>query len=98
LISFFLHFSCFSSSWSTSSNSSFLVSLASVCNTTNENKHKELFNFEFPYINQEFIEHPPKKQKIFEIFKTNKKLGRIKKILNIKENMINYQKIILLEK
>ena len=65
-------------------------------NTTNENKLKELFNFEFPYINQEFIEHPPKKQKIFEINKMNKKIGRIKKnsIYKGKHNKLSEDNII----
>ena len=48
-------------------------------NTTNENKDKDIFNFEFPFIKHEVIEHPLKKQKIFEIIKMNKKIGRIKK-------------------
>ena len=48
-------------------------------NSTNENKVKREFNFEFSFLKQEVIEHPIKKQKIFEIFKMNKKLGRIKK-------------------
>jgi hypothetical protein len=65
-------------------------------NTTNENKLKELFNFEFSYINQEFIEHPPKKQKIFEIIKMNKKIGRIKKnsIYKGKHNKLSEDNII----
>lgn len=48
-------------------------------NSTNENKVKEFFNFELPFIKQEVREHPLKKQKIFEIIKMNKKIGRIKK-------------------
>ena len=48
-------------------------------NSTNENKVKDFFNFELPFIKQEVREHPPKKQKIFEIIKMNKKIGRIKK-------------------
>ena len=65
-------------------------------NTTNENKHKELFNFEFPYINQEVIEHPIQKQKIFEINKMNKKIGRIKKnsIYKGKHNKLSEDNII----
>ena len=48
-------------------------------NSTNENKVKDFFNFELPFIKQEVREYPLKKQKIFEIIKMNKKIGRIKK-------------------
>ena len=57
----------------------FEINNISSNNSTNDNKAIDEYNFINPFLKQETVSILPKKEKIFEIHKINKKIGRIKK-------------------
>ena len=57
----------------------FEINNISSNNSTNDNKAIDKFDFINPFLKQETVSILPKKEKIFEIHKINKKIGRIKK-------------------
>jgi hypothetical protein len=57
----------------------FEINNISSNNSTNDNKAIDKYDFINPFLKQETVSILPKKEKIFEIHKINKKIGRIKK-------------------
>ena len=60
-------------------NNFFETNIISPNNSTNDNKALDKYKFLNPFLKQEINNNLPKKKKIFEIHKINKKIGRIKK-------------------
>ena len=57
----------------------FEINNISSNNSTNDNRAIDKYDFINPFLKQETVSILPKKEKIFEIHKINKKIGRIKK-------------------